>query len=126
MIKTIEAQDQMMMNLQDGCERAKQNSKAAENTYKRTLENMNKSIDEFHKEFKPLLNKLQESDFDQIEFMKFNIQKFSGLIESLGTETSVQGDHMLKLSEQISPIDDLNTFISANKSQNCDIVKEEF
>ena len=41
MIKKIEAQDQILINLEDGCERAKQNSKAAENTYKRTLDKMN-------------------------------------------------------------------------------------
>lgn len=47
-VKKIEAQDQILLNLQDGCERAKQNSKAAENTYKRTLDTMNGSIDKFH------------------------------------------------------------------------------
>ena len=73
MIKKIEAQDQIIINLEDGCERAKQNSKAAENTYKRTLEKMNKTIDEFHSDFRPILNKIQESDVDQIEFVKFNL-----------------------------------------------------
>jgi len=48
----------MMQNLTDGCERARQNSKAAENTYKRTLEKMNTTIDTFHTEFKPILNKI--------------------------------------------------------------------
>jgi hypothetical protein len=48
----------MIKTLSDGCERAKQNSKAAENTYKRTLDNMNNAIDHFHKEFRPILNKI--------------------------------------------------------------------
>ena len=73
MIKKIEAQDQILINLEDGCERAKQNAKAAENTYKRTLDKMNKTIEAFHTDFRPLLNKIQESDTDQVEFTKFNL-----------------------------------------------------
>jgi len=46
-VKSIEIQEQILHNLQDGCERAKQNSKAAENTYKRTLDTMNSSVDTF-------------------------------------------------------------------------------
>lgn len=45
MIKKIEAQDQILINLEDASERAKQNSKAAENTYKRALEKMNACIE---------------------------------------------------------------------------------
>jgi len=72
-IRQIEANEIILTNLQDGVERAKQNSKAAENTYKRTLDNMNSSVDDFHSEFKPILNKIQDSDQDQIEFMKINL-----------------------------------------------------
>lgn len=110
------------MNLQDGCERARQNSKAAENTYKRSLQIMNQNIEIFHNEFRPLLNKIQESDLDQIEFLKFNVQKFSGMLESLGSETSVQGEHMLKLSEQITPEEDIQRFIANNQSITCNMV----
>lgn len=46
------------MTLLEGCERAKQNSKAAENTYKRTLTSMNNAVDEFYTEFRPILNKI--------------------------------------------------------------------
>ena len=75
-----------MINLEDGCTRAKQNSKAAENNYKRTLDQMNKTIDYFHANMKPVLRKVQESDLDQTDFLKFNLEKFSGIVEQTGIE----------------------------------------
>ena len=48
---------------------------------------MNNAIDHFHKEFRPILNKIQDGDVDMLDFLKFNLQKFSNIIESLGSET---------------------------------------
>ena len=47
---------------------------------------MNKTIDYFHEHMKPVLRKVQESDLDQTDFLKFNLEKFSGMIEQTGAE----------------------------------------
>ena len=50
---------------------------------------MNLTVSNFHSEFRPILNKIQESDNDQIEFMKFSLSKFVNTVESMGTETQI-------------------------------------
>lgn len=47
---------------------------------------MNKTIDYFHANMKPVLRKVQESDLDQTDFLKFNLEKFSGMVEQTGIE----------------------------------------
>ena len=76
----------MEKNLKEACLRAKQNSTAAENNYKRTLDKMNSNVEFFHIYFTPLLNKIQESDVDLIEFVKFNLEKFCCVVETAGGE----------------------------------------
>lgn len=69
-----------MDSLQDSNEKLKQNSVASENNYKKKLEKMNASVDNFEESFQPLLNKIQDSDLDHTDFMKFSLEKFSQII----------------------------------------------
>lgn len=103
-------------NLEEGCGRAKQNAKAAENTYKRTVEKLNWCVGEFDKDYRPLLNKIQEADLDQIEFVKMNMQKFSGIIESIGVEKQGQAANIALNVKNIEASIDICSFISLNKS----------
>lgn len=48
---------------------------------------MNASVAQFEEDFRPILDKMQEYDTDQVEFVKFNLEKFSSLLENLGADT---------------------------------------
>lgn len=61
-----------------------------------------------------------------MEFCKFNLEKFSNMLGSLGTETAIQGEHMHKTAKTIDPSGDIQKFISNNQSITCNIAKEEF
>ena len=47
---------------------------------------MNSNVEFFHIYFTPLLNKIQESDVDLVEFVKFNLEKFCCVVETAGRE----------------------------------------
>lgn len=57
-------------NLKEGCERAKMNATAAENNYKRTLDNLNLTVELFRTDFSPMLNKIQASDIESTEYIQ--------------------------------------------------------
>ena len=61
-----------------------------------------------------------------LDFLKFNLEKFSNIIESLGSESQIQGENMLKASGLVNSRKDIELFIKNNKSKNCNIQKEEF
>ena len=88
---------------------------------------MNKTIDYFHEHMKPVLRKVQESDLDQTDFLKFNLEKFSGMIEQTGAEVQDQGQKLLQYAREVSAEDDVALFIKSNISKNAaKIEKEEF
>lgn len=47
---------------------------------------MNQTIEFFHQNMKPILNKIQLSDKDQTDFLKFNFQRFAAIVEQTGNE----------------------------------------
>ena len=47
---------------------------------------MNDTIEFFHQNMKPILNKIQLSDRDQTDFLKFNLHRFSLMIVETGAE----------------------------------------
>ena len=49
---------EVLDNLKEGCERSKMNAIAAENNYKRTLDNLNLTVELFRTDFSPMLNKI--------------------------------------------------------------------
>ena len=107
MIRELQIQDMMTNNLQDGNERAKQNSKAAENNYKRTLEKLNKTVEHFHQNFKPILGQLQDAEADYLELFKMNMLKFANLklntgdfIVKAGSELAEEVKH-IRIEEEI-------------------------
>jgi ACT domain-containing protein len=58
--------------------------------------------------------------------MKFNFQKFAGLVESMGSDLACQGETIAKNANSIQAESDVHLFILNNKSSNCNIAKEEF
>lgn len=72
------------------------------------------------------MDKIQEYDTDQVEFVKFNLEKFSSMLELLGTETQQQGELMIQAVRKINPQEDIDALISNNKSTSCTVKREEF
>ena len=52
-------------------------SDMAKNEYEGCLKKLNLTIDMFETSYKPILNKIQKSDDDYINFVKYNLEKFS-------------------------------------------------
>ena len=119
----MELQEKMLENLRDGGVKAKQNSTAAENNYKKSVDKLNATIDQFKEKFTPLLNQIQESDFDQIEYMKLNLEKFKGIYGQIGDGFQTHSDMM---NTQIDAAADLQLFIEQNRSGNEPLKKEVF
>ena len=49
---------EVLDNLTAGCDRAKMNAIASENNYKRTLDNLNLTVELFRTDFSPMLNNI--------------------------------------------------------------------
>ena len=88
--KAIEIQDQILASLEEGCTKARRN-----------LDQMNETIEFFHSNMKPILNKIQLSDRDQTDFLKFNLHRFSLMIVETGAAIQSQGNKILAHSDQI-------------------------
>lgn len=88
---------------------------------------MNKTIDYFHANMKPVLRKVQESDLDQTDFLKFNLEKFSGMVEQTGVEVQDQGQRLIEYAREIAAEEDISLFIRSNISETtAKIEKEDF
>ena len=53
----------------------------AKNEYERCLDKLNLTIDMFETSYKPILNKIQENDDGQINFVKYNLEKLQRYID---------------------------------------------
>ena len=53
----------------------------ARNEYERCLNRLNLTIDMFDVSYKPILNRIQEGDDAQINFVKYNLEKLGKYIE---------------------------------------------
>jgi hypothetical protein len=53
----------------------------AEKEYLRSIVKFNLTIDIFETQYKPILNRIQEGDDQQINFVKFNLEKVSKYLD---------------------------------------------
>jgi hypothetical protein len=70
----------------------------------------------FENSYKPILNRIQEQDESQINFVKFNLEKLSRYIESIGKEMRKSGEDIMTTVGMSSSDTDLRIFIDTNKS----------
>lgn len=82
---------EVLINLQEGCERTRENSIASENNYKRTLETVNARVETFNTSYKPLLKRLHDNDIDYCEHFKMTMLKFGGMILNSGSQLGQLG-----------------------------------
>ena len=54
--------------------------------YKGHINSVNEYIDQIRNEYRNRLNRVQENDESQINFMKYNMQKFAHLIGKVGED----------------------------------------
>ncbi len=80
----------------------------------------------FETSYKPILNRIEESDDAQINFVKYNLEKLNRYIEQLGKEFKYRSDDIMQNLNMISSETDIAIFIDSNKSSNQFLVKEHF
>ena len=75
---------------------------------------MNTSVDGFFKDFQPSLNKIQENDTDQLEFMKFSLEKLGAIIQGTQSKT---GEELIEIAKKVDVKQDIQVFIVKNKNK---------
>ena len=98
----------------------------AEKEYKDRINAVNQRVDQIRTEYKNLLNKLQENDLAQIDYMKYNMQKFGQIVDQLGKSVRQTGDELGDAADLISGVTDIKIFIEHHKSTNLVVNKERF
>ena len=61
-------------------------ARQAEQEYKGHIVLVNSNVDQIRDEYRTKLNKVQENDDSQINFMKYNMQKFSQIVGRVGVD----------------------------------------
>ena len=74
----------------------------AEQTYKEQIEKVNLQVDQIRGRYKIMLNKMQENDDSQINFMKYNLMKFAQTIDSMGKLINLKGDSLQDAADMIN------------------------
>ena len=87
---------------------------------------VNKYVDQIKTEYRNRLNRVQENDDSQINFMKFNMKKFAAIMSKVGDDMSNQYKTVQDSSKMIDSATDIKIFIEQNKSANLVVSKEKF
>lgn len=83
-------------------------------------------MEHFDSQYKPVMQKIQESDEMQIYQVKNNMERFAKSLHQIGENFKVRGEEMSQAISMISIETDIKIFIEGNRSQNPVIQKEEF
>ena len=73
-----------------------------------------------------MLNRMQENDESQINFMKYNLMKFSQIVDSMGKMIHDKGENLSDTADMINSETDIKIFIDHHKSTNLVVNKERF
>ncbi len=93
--KSIQGEDQAHMGIQDKKLNQLQNkADISKNEYERCLQKLNLTIDLFDTSYRPILNRIQESDDSQINFVKYNLEKLSRYIDQSGRDLRVNSEEI--------------------------------
>ena len=72
----------------------------------------------FDTSYRPILNRVQESDDSQINFVKYNLEKFARYIDQSGRDLRLNADEISQTVAMISSDTDLRIFVDSHKSSN--------
>ena len=70
----------------------------------------------FDTSYKPILNRIQEGDDAQINFVKYNMEKLARYIEQTGKDLNQRGDDIHQTIGMVSSDTDIRIFIDTNRS----------
>ena len=73
-----------------------------------------------------MLNKMQEYDDQQINFMRDNLMKFSQIVDSMGKAIHDRGENLSETADMVNSATDIKIFIDHHKSTNLVVNKERF
>lgn len=70
----------------------------------------------FDTSYKPILNRIQESDDSSINFIKYNLEKMSRYIDAMGKEFRQISDEISQTVSMVNSDTDIKIFIDSNRS----------
>ena len=88
----------------------------ARHEYEQGIEKLNLTIDLFDTSYRPILNRVQDSDDSQISFTKYNLEKLARYIEQTGRDLQTNAEEISQTVSMITPETDTKIFIDGNKS----------
>ena len=83
-------------------------------------------IDQFNSNYKSILNRIQGSDEGQINFVKFNLEKFANILDAFGKNIRDKSDEITDCAQMVSNETDIKIFIEHHRSDNPMYKKEKF
>ena len=66
----------------------------ARHEYEQGIEKLNLTIDLFDTSYRPILNRVQDSDDSQISFTKYNLEKLARYIEQTGRDLKTNAEEI--------------------------------
>ena len=87
---------------------------------------LNDCVELIRNDYRTKLNRIQENDDSQINFMKYTMQKFAQIVGKVGEDLCDQCMTMHDASQMINSATDIKIFIEYNKSTNLVVAKEKF
>ena len=88
----------------------------ASQEYKKEVDTLNGLLGQFADEYKPLLQRLQQSEESRINFFKYNLEKFIKQMHTLGKNIQDKATDMGNSVQMINSETDLKIFIDEHKS----------
>ncbi len=79
----------------------------------------------FDTSYRPILNRIQDSDDSQTSFIKYNLEKLARYVEQTGKDFRLNSDEMCQAVAMISSDTDCKIFIDAHKSTNQYFLQKE-
>lgn len=83
-------------------------------------------MDQINTSYRDNLNKVQELDHSQINFLRFNIEKFSTVLDSIGKTIRDHADTIGDGTDIVNADTDIKIFIEHHRSDNPQFVREVF
>lgn len=97
----------------------------AEGEYNSAINSLNLVIDQFHTNYKSILNRIQGSDESCINQLKFTLEKFAGVLDQMGKGIRDRSDEVGECVQMISHKTDIQIFIEHHRCNNPIYQKEQ-
>ena len=94
----------------------KYKAELASQDYHVEVDSLNEQIAHFGKEYKPLLQRLQQSEESRINFLKYNVEKFVKHVGGMGKGIVEKSAEMAKQVAMVNSDTDLRIFVDEHKS----------